>query len=159
MRSYVILYGSLVVGAGLGLFLEHVPFQPYLFLCGGGLSGLGFRILYNQIAFLKKSRVARGELVDWKEVPSNVNRTPRIDYYAVVEFEDADGGSHQVTSATGRWPKPRTPMGTQYPVRYSLENPKEARLDTVFDYWGPAVIILSFGAAIVVISFYAAHSR
>ena len=159
MRSYVFLYGSLVVGAGLGLFLERVPFQPYLFLCGGALSGLGFRIFYNQIAFLKKSRLARGKLVDWKEVPSTVSRTPRIDYYAVVEFEDADGRSHRVTSATGGWPKPRTPMGTRYPVRYSPENPKEARLDTVFDYWGPAVIILLFGAGVVVTSFYAAHSR
>jgi hypothetical protein len=159
MRSYVFSYGSLVVAAGLALFLEHVSFQPYLFLCGGALSGLGFWIFYRQIAFLKESRVARGELVDWKEVPRTVSRTPRIDYYAVVEFEDGDGRSHRVTGATGTWPKPRTPMGTRYAVRYSPENPEEARLDTVFDYWGPAVIILMFGAGVIVISFYAAHSR
>jgi hypothetical protein len=159
MRSYAFCFGSLFVAAGVALFLRHVPFQPYLFLCGGGLSGLGFWIFGNQVAFLKTSRVASGELVDWKEVANSSGRGSRFDYYAVIAFEDADGGSHRITSATGTWPKPRTPMGTRFPVRYRPEAPKEARVDTVFDYWGPGVLIVLFGVVVTVISFYAVQSR
>ncbi len=159
MRTFIYSYGTLVVAAGLGLFLEHIPFQPYLFLCGGALSGLSVWIFYNQIAFFQRSRITYGELVDWKEVTNPRRGSSRVDYYAVVAFEDGDGTQHQVTSATGCWPKPRTPMGKRFPVRYSPEDPEEARLDTLFDYWGPAVIILLFGVSIFVVSFYAVHSR
>ena len=160
MRTFAYCYASLVIAAAIGLFLEHIPFQPYLFLCGGGLSGLGLSLFYKQINFLIRSRLAYGELVDWKEVEvPRGGRGHNYDYYAVVAFEDADGRLHRVTSATGSWPKPRTPTGKKYPVRYSPDHPEEARLDTLFDYWGPAVIILAFGIGIFVVSFYAARSK
>jgi len=158
MRTFIYTYGSLLIAAALALFLKHIPFQPYLFLCGGALAGLGLHLFHNQITFLQHSRLTYGELVDWKEVPKPTG-SRGVDYYAVVNFEDNNGARHQVLSATGIWPKPSTPMGKKYPVRYNFENPDDARLDTLFDYWGPPVIILLFGVSIIVISFYAIHHR
>lgn len=160
MRALIYSYGLFITVVALILFLERIPFQPYLFLCGGVLTGLGLRIFYNQIAFFRSSRVTYGKLVNWKEV-SGIGRNGRhkLEYYAVVAFEAADGTQHQLTSATGCSPRPRTPMGKRLPVRYSPENPEDARLDTLFDYWGPPVIILLFGVIVFAISFYAVHSR
>jgi hypothetical protein len=163
MRTYIYSCGSLVIAAALGLFLAHIPFQPYLFLCGGVLTGLGVWIFSKQITYFRGSRMSYGKLVNWKEIPgvgraSSYTR-PEIYYYAVVEFEGADGRIHQVTSATGSSPKPRTPIGKRLPVRYNPDKPDEARLDTLFDYWGPAVLILLMGVVTFVVSFKAVHFR
>jgi hypothetical protein len=158
MRPFIYTCALLVIAAMLGLYLGHILFQPYLFICGGALTGLGVWILRTQVIFLRSSRLTYGELIEWKEAPAfRPGKIPH--YYAVVAFQAVDGTQHQVTSATGTWPKPKTPLGKRLPVRYDPENPDGARLDTLFDYWGPPVIITLFGAVVLVISFVAAHAR
>ena len=140
------------------LFFEHIRFQPYLFLVGAALLGLGIWLFRQQVAFLSTTRKAYGRLVDWGENvdPIPNSGSPKVHYYAHVVFEAADGSEHYVTSATGQWPKPSTPIGHIYPVRYDPDNPDDARLDTLFDYWGPSVLILCFGAFTLFVAFHVA---
>jgi len=161
MRTFIYAFGLLLVALALVLFWAHIHFQPYLFFCGGGITGLGVWILYQQITFFGRSQLAFGKLIAWNEAPRIGNGGTPVGsyYYAVVAFETTDGTEHQVTSATGSYPKPKTPLGKKFPVRYNPENPEEARLDTLFDYWGPAVLILILGASSFLVSFHAGHSR
>jgi hypothetical protein len=77
-----------------------------------------------------------GKLIGWGEESSTPNpQFPRPYYYAQVAFETPDRSRHQVSSAVGSRPKPKTPMGHPMPVRYDPENPDDARLDTFFDFW------------------------
>jgi len=139
---------------GLCLFLAHVHFQPYLYLCGTILSGLGGHLFYRQITFVFRTRKTYGTLVNW-DGQTHTDRGAKItDYYAELEFEAPDGSKHRVRSATGD-SSPAQRIGRRYPIRYDPENPDDARMDTLFDYWGPPVLISLFGGVVLYISFVA----
>jgi hypothetical protein len=156
MRTYIYSYGAVTVGVALLLYFGHVPFQPYLYLCGAVLSGLGISLLYRQLGFILRSRKGYGRLVGWTENSLAVRNssTAKVYYYAQIVFEAPDGSEHRITSATGECPKPSTPVGHVYPVRYDPDNPDEARLDTIFDFWGPGSLIFLLGAVALCLSFH-----
>jgi len=157
-RPIILSYSSLVIGVGVFLYATHVSFQPYLFVCGAVMLGLGVSLLYGQAGMFLNTRKTHGKLVGWSE--NNASPNPnyaKIYYYADVVFEDNEGVEHHVRSATGSRPKPKTPIGHRMPVRYDPSNPENARLDTIFDFWGPSCIITLFGAVLLFLAFKVAH--
>jgi hypothetical protein len=154
-RTYIYSCGSLIVAGGIWLYFEHIHFQPYLYLCGTILSGLGLKLFYRQISFLFRTRKTCGTLVGWHEEMNPTAHGGRVkDYYAELEFEAPDGSKHQVRSATGS-SSPIKRIARQYPVRYDPQNPDDARMDTLFDYWGPPVLISLFGVGVLYAAFIA----
>jgi hypothetical protein len=153
-RPFLWCYGSVIVAVGLALFFGHIRFQPYLYLCGTVLSGLGIWLFYGQISFLFRTRKTFGTLVSWHEESNPTRRARMTDYYAELEFEAADGSKHQVRSATGS-SSPTQRIGGRYPVRYDPENPDDARMDTLFDYWAAPALISLLGGIVICVAFVA----
>ena len=129
----------------------------YLLLVGLSMIGFGFRLMYQRIAFLLRSRKTYGKFDNWKEFPKP--NSPKIYYYAEVVFEAADGTEHRVTSDTGSGSsmgqKPNLPLNI--PVRYDPSNPDDAHIDTLFNLWAPSLCFLILGGAAIFAFFHPQH--
>ena len=126
----------------------------YLLFVGLCLIGFGFRLMYQRIAFLLRSRKTYGKFDNWKEFPKPNSR--KIYYYAEVVFEAADGTEHRVMSDTGSGSsigkKPNLPL--KIPVRYDPGNPDDAHIDTLFNLWAPSLSFLILGGAALFACFH-----
>jgi hypothetical protein len=153
IQGILSLYGLIVLVAGAWLYHQHLFVTPVLFFFGGVVFGFGLWLFCKQVVIFNSTRKTYGKLVGWGgEMPPNPN-SPKMYYYAQVVFQSCDGSEHRITAATGDRIKPRTPIGSQIPMRYDPANPDDARVDTFFDFWGPSIIIMFFGAVTCVMSF------
>ena len=139
--------------AGGWLYERHFLVTPGLFPLGGLVFGFGLWLLCKQIRYFSGTQRTYGQLVGWGEEKTPVPNSPRVYHYAQVVFQADDGSEHHVTSATGDRIKPKTPIGSPIPVRYDPANADDARVDTIFDFWGPSILVMFFGAVTLGMAF------
>lgn len=121
-------------------------------LVGAGLSVVAGRHFLRRLAFVRSSAVSPGVVVALREerdgIESHRFRYPR------VRFQTASGGDVIFESGMARSGEAWR-IGEAVSVRYRLDHPEIAELDTMVALWGPtllfsflAVVFLALGAGL-----------
>jgi hypothetical protein len=86
--------------------------------------------------FNRKAVKATGQIIQMLEKKEHDNDTV---FYPVFSFSDSKGEGHTIYSTWGSFP-PAYSVGEKVNVLYSLENPKDAKIESFFSVWGWSAI-------------------
>ena len=104
----------------------------------GVLELLGAIYLYSSTSeFLAKAKVAKGKVINLVAFSSTNNS---MTYSPVFQFKDQSGKIHTIQSASSSNP-PSYEIGEEVKIFFNPENPKEAKLDGIFDLWGASIVL------------------
>jgi hypothetical protein len=123
-----------------------------LFFLGIILLVIGVYLLKNKMEFLNNSVQVVGTIIDVESSRSNSTTY----YYPVISFHTLDGTTYTFSSETGSSAAFDINKGDKISVRYTEENPQNAKVDSFMELWGlplalllAAIVLLLVGAGIV----------
>jgi len=138
---------------GFGTVVRVAPIV--LMLVGGGLVGLGVKVLVDTQRFVAKAAGAKGVVVDVREEVRSERRGSGdnehyVDvtyYYPVVRFLTA---REQVVQFQGDDGSLR--VGDSVRVLYDPANPRDVRLDSWPSRWGAGTVPIAIGLVLIVVT-------
>ena len=134
--------------------MKTLRIMGILFLIAGVLLSVGAFLSYRHTRhFLTHSTVARGEVIDVVLRATTDSDSPRSDasvYYPVIRFENESHEAIEFTGSTGSNP-PTHRKGDSVAVRYDLDDPHRARVDSFFSLWLLAIIPGGMGLVFVTV--------
>jgi hypothetical protein len=102
---------------------------------------VSFSTFYHTQKFVKSASRTQGIVVKLDEQGREA--------YPVVMFHDSNGQGHEIESSAGQNP-PAYRIGEAVTVLYQPDKPENAKLNTFFDIWGWATMLVGFGIIVFV---------
>ncbi len=119
----------------------------YFALVGCLILSLGIYLLYRRITFLKKAQSIEGKVISYE---ARRHKQGYI-YHPVIQFH-VEQNIYSFTSPAGSGWK-QYPEGQAVPVRYHLDNPQNAFIDSFLHFWAAPVGCMVLGIAGVAVIF------
>lgn len=109
----------------------------FLFMAGGAVIIVASLIwLFMQLSFIVKSTITVGRVTSVRESQSGSSssrrRSYRYRYHMNIAYEAA-GKTYNINGSKGSDVRNVYRIGTELKVRYNLQNPSQATIDSVFD--------------------------